>query len=265
MTSASGSFGRPATRLKAVPHKGFPSLCGSANLAWNRREEDLGICRTPTAPPLEAAREKGLGLARNLRSQAALAARYPSAVNARINLNTKPSDARPSSESQAREASKHENSSTRFGEEPIKKTHRTTYLESIMHAGREIFEAAKEDAIVTVYSHATPSCVTVRSFDGRSVHDIRRVSKADVPAPFAYDWVFSEHVEFLAKLRRKCGWLSEIIIGTCENACATSDAYKLKEHVEESSATYDRSAAVLPNCKYWNNWKICLTFAGHGR
>jgi hypothetical protein len=122
-----------------------------------------------------------------------------------------------------------------FGDELRK--HTTVFLESILHAGREVFETAKVDAIVTVYSHSQPSLVVVRNFDGRSVQDRRKAPKADLSPPYAYDWLFSQNIDLLAKLRSRCGRLSEI--GTCENACATSDAYKLKEYVEESSPEYD--------------------------
>jgi hypothetical protein len=122
-----------------------------------------------------------------------------------------------------------------FGDELRK--HTTVSLESILNAGREVFESAKVDAIVTVYSQTKPSSVNVRRFDGRSVHETRRMPKTDLTEPFAYDWLFSKHIDLLAKIREACGKLSDI--GNCENACATSDAYKLKEYVEEGGSTYD--------------------------
>ena len=122
-----------------------------------------------------------------------------------------------------------------FGAELRKQT--SAKLESIMHAGREVFESAKVDAIVTVYSQIKPTQIVVRRFDGRTVSESRRAPKTDLSPPFAYDWLFSQHIALLAKLRADCGQLAEI--GTCENSCATSDAYKLKEYIEESGSSYD--------------------------
>lgn len=65
-----------------------------------------------------------------------------------------------------------------------------------------------------------------------SVDTRRIVSKEALSPPYAYDWLFSEYIELLASIDGLVSKLSDI--GTCENACATSDAYKLKEYIEDS-------------------------------
>jgi hypothetical protein len=67
--------------------------------------------------------------------------------------------------------------------------------------------------------------------NGTQISLKRIISKDTLKPPYAYDWLFSDFLELLAKVGTHSGRLSEY--GLCENACATSDAYKLKEFIEE--------------------------------
>lgn len=117
-----------------------------------------------------------------------------------------------------------------FGNEMRRLT--TAKLDSILRAGREIFESAKVDAIVTVYCCRTSSSILVRDFDGQVISDKRTVAKSELFAPYAYDWLFSDSLPLLAKIEGSGIRLAAI--GNCENACATSDAYKLQAFVKNS-------------------------------
>ena len=119
-----------------------------------------------------------------------------------------------------------------FGNEMRRLT--TSKLDSILRAGREIFENAKVDAIVTVYCCAESQFIRVRDFDGRVISDKRIVAKSELVAPFTYDWLFSDNLSLLSKIEDTGVRLASI--GICENACATSDAYKLQELVKNAAA-----------------------------
>lgn len=118
-----------------------------------------------------------------------------------------------------------------FGNEMRRLT--TAKLDSILRAGREIFEHAKVDAIVTVYCCAESQSIKVRDFDGRVISDKRIVAKSELVAPFTYDWLFSDSLSLLSKIEDTGVRLATI--GTCENACATSDAYKLQDLVKNAA------------------------------
>ncbi len=124
-----------------------------------------------------------------------------------------------------------------FGNEMRRLT--TSKLASILHAGREVFESAKVDAIVTVFSCAEPQAVSVRNFDGRTIAIKRTISKIEFKSPFAYDWLFSDNMGILAKLDESGSRLSSL--GCCENSCATSDAYKLQVFIQNGSQEPDTS------------------------
>jgi hypothetical protein len=102
---------------------------------------------------------------------------------------------------------------------------------SILKAGRDVFESVNVDAIVTVFTKLSQQELRIYDYAATEVTLKRVIPKAAIKPPYAYDWLFSDFVDLLAKIDMHDGRLSEL--GICENACATSDAYKLKEFVEE--------------------------------
>lgn len=118
-----------------------------------------------------------------------------------------------------------------FGDKLRSKT--TEKVFSILKAGRSVFESATVDAIVTVFLNRPQTLLRVFDYNGKSISLKRTITKDRLTPPYAYDWLFSDHVELLAKLAAHPATLSDH--GVCENACATSDAYKLKEFVEEET------------------------------
>jgi predicted RNA methylase len=116
-----------------------------------------------------------------------------------------------------------------FGDQLRSKT--TDKIFSILKAGRSVFESATVDAIVTIFLNRPQPLLRVFDYTGTRISLKRTISKDALTPPYAYDWLFSNFVELLAKVTTHSGKLSDY--GLCENACATSDAYKLKEFVEE--------------------------------
>lgn len=121
-----------------------------------------------------------------------------------------------------------------FGNELRRVT--TPKLFSILRAGREVFENAKVDAIVTVYSKESAN-IEVSDFDGKKIEFKRSVSKDELNEPFPYDWLFSDNGEVLKKLDLLPNRLNDLAM--CENACATSDAYKLKDFIHHGTKIHD--------------------------
>ncbi len=116
-----------------------------------------------------------------------------------------------------------------FGGQLRSKT--TDKVFSILKAGRSVFESATVDAIVTVFVNRPQPLLRIYDYAGAQISLKRIISKDTLKPPYAYDWLFSDFLELLAKVGTHSGRLSEY--GLCENACATSDAYKLKEFIEE--------------------------------
>lgn len=119
-----------------------------------------------------------------------------------------------------------------FGDELRINTFGNMY--SILESGRDIFGSSKVDSIVSLFYKCKPSSkLKVYKIVEDKALLKNKVGKELLKSPFAFDFVFSEHLELLLKIETNCGKLSDFL--ECENACATSDAYKLKPFIEDLS------------------------------
>ncbi len=118
-----------------------------------------------------------------------------------------------------------------FGDEM--RTRTTDKIFSILKAGRSVFASANVDAIVSLFMNMPQPSLRIYEYAGKEIKLKRVIRKDTLKPPYAYDWLFSNFIEILARIDTHRGKLSEL--GICENACATSDAYKLKEFIEDES------------------------------
>ncbi len=103
------------------------------------------------------------------------------------------------------------------------------YIISIAEAGRDVFDNAKVDSIITFIGKYKKPLLKVNKFENKQVFKISDVLKSKLTEPFAFDWLFSEQVHLLNKIDSFSKKL--IDYAECENACATSDAYKIKDYI----------------------------------
>lgn len=142
-----------------------------------------------------------------------------------------------------------------FGDEL--RLRKTDNLYSIMKAGRGVFEEVNVDAIVSIFTKHADSQVRIYEYTDTAIGQKRIIEKCTLKEPYTYDWFFSGHIELLDKIDASKELLS--MIGTCENACATSDAYKLKNFIEElpSRANQDVYYKIINTGtigKYFPKW-----------
>lgn len=118
-----------------------------------------------------------------------------------------------------------------FGNEIRKKTIDNIY--SILKAGRKIFKSTKVDSIVSIFK--SNHCERLKMFDFENSRIIfkKEINKNILTSPFALDFLFSDNIELLLKIESTTRRLFNSF--SCENACATSDAYKLKPLITEST------------------------------
>jgi hypothetical protein len=114
-----------------------------------------------------------------------------------------------------------------FGEELRKGILDNVY--SITETGRKVFKTAKVDSIITIITSRKNSLLESLTFiDGKAIQ-ISLIEKSILETPFSFDWLFSSHINLLLRLEKLPYKFIEFAL--CENACATSDAYKLKEYI----------------------------------
>lgn len=111
-------------------------------------------------------------------------------------------------------------------------------FESILVAGRDIFKTALVDSIITVITKKKTQYIKYLKISNkdRKIEYIRKVDKNVLSDSCMLDIIFSDAIEMISRLDMQYKKLNDYYC--CENACATSDCYKLKEilySLEDSS------------------------------
>ncbi|HEN5539838.1 TPA: Eco57I restriction-modification methylase domain-containing protein, partial [Legionella pneumophila] len=138
-------------------------------------------------------------------------------------------------------------------------------LYSILKSGRDVFKEAKVDSIITVFINKECSDLKTYSYENRKIIFKGEISKNLIHEPFTLDFVFSNYLFILKKIESCKGFLSDSF--KCENACATSDAYKLKPLIEDLiESDFDKTKHLkIINTgtigKYTSKWgKVKMTY-----
>jgi|GEM_PF-3364502 len=141
-----------------------------------------------------------------------------------------------------------------FGEEL--RTRTVGKITSLLNVGRDVFQSANVDAIVSTFHNRTQQRLKVFQSTSEGIKFSRCVEKTTLSSPYSYDWLFSECVDLLSKIDALPHKLSKY--GLCENSCATSDAYKLKPLLRESQDIRQKDVMRIVNTgtigKYLSKW-----------
>ncbi len=101
-------------------------------------------------------------------------------------------------------------------------------LKKILHVGSGIFESATVDAIITVFNNNQDETVVMSYNSNKQIELQNQTSISNLEKPFLIDFLFSKNSNIVISIEAKNN-RRIIDIAECENACATSDAYKLSE------------------------------------
>ncbi len=128
-----------------------------------------------------------------------------------------------------------------FGDE-IRKGLKDNFV-SIAEAGRKVFENAKVDSIITFIAKTPKSLIRIDKFVNGEAINFSSVDKASLVEPYAFDWLFSDFVSKINQIDKFPNKLSDYAV--CENACATSDAYKIKDYLLDTSFDSDKHLKII--------------------
>ena len=117
------------------------------------------------------------------------------------------------------------------------RSHHLDKIARIVVLGRDVFEHAQVDSIVTVYRKSGTDCIETACLDGTTPTPLARLHKRDIEAPWTLDALLSPHYAFVQRLIRAHPALGSLL--RCENACATSDAYRLAPLIDEAQDGFD--------------------------
>ena len=127
----------------------------------------------------------------------------------------------------------------------------------ILRSGRGVFESSNVDSIISFFSSVKYNQLKIIDSEHDRFVLKRQINKRSLKPPFAFDYLFSDHLPILLKIDNMPKKLSDL--ASCENACATSDAYKLKPLIKDLSVAFDRNRQLkIVNTgtigKYYPRW-----------
>ncbi|MEX3952635.1 N-6 DNA methylase [Paraburkholderia sp. EG287B] len=131
-------------------------------------------------------------------------------------------------------------------------------IERIVRLGRDVFEQARVDSIITLFRESgTPAIATAR-MDGETLTELAQTDKRTLATPWPLDALLSPHAAFVQRFARAHATLGSLL--PCENACATSDAYRLAPLVEAADGRFqpDRHYRVVNTGtlgRYVSRWR----------
>ncbi len=142
-----------------------------------------------------------------------------------------------------------------FGE--ALRTNELHRIKSILVAGRHVFDSAKVDSVITTFTSKEHSELDILEFDDGLPTKRRSIPKGLFGPPYALDSAFSANFDFLLACATNLGKMSELC--DFENACATSDAYKLKPIMQNLEGNFDpkkhfkviNTGTILPFANKW--------------
>jgi hypothetical protein len=139
-------------------------------------------------------------------------------------------------------------------------------LSVILNSGRQVFETAKVDSIVTFFTKEPSDILEVFEFIDNKVCFKDKIIKKSINNPFTLDFVFSKHLLLLNKIDSLLLKITDFY--ECENACATSDAYKIKPFIKNDNLLNNKEYLKIINTgtigKYLSKWGVKeMTYLGN--
>ncbi|WP_028213274.1 Eco57I restriction-modification methylase domain-containing protein [Paraburkholderia mimosarum] len=109
-------------------------------------------------------------------------------------------------------------------------------IERIVALGRDVFEQARVDSIITLFRESGTTAITTAQIEGETLTELAQTDKRTLEAPWPLDALLSPHFAFVQRLAGSHATLGALL--PCENACATSDAYRLAPLIEEANGRF---------------------------
>jgi hypothetical protein len=114
--------------------------------------------------------------------------------------------------------------------------------------GKNVFPDANVYAVIVGIGTKDSAEIQTARMNGNEMTIFGNTGKSEIPLPYYLDWLLSDSINFLKKVQMIKNTLRDISGISCENACATSDCYKLKqfiENIENSDFCSDKYLKII--------------------
>ncbi|MDR0336201.1 MAG: Eco57I restriction-modification methylase domain-containing protein, partial [Planctomycetaceae bacterium] len=111
--------------------------------------------------------------------------------------------------------------------------------------GRHVFSDATVDAVIVGVDTKDSTEIQTAKMKGTEMTILGITKKSEISLPYHLDWLLSDSIDFVKKIRRIQSMVGEISGISCENACAASDCYKLKPFIEDREFCSDHDLKII--------------------
>ncbi|MDR1925860.1 MAG: N-6 DNA methylase, partial [Planctomycetaceae bacterium] len=103
----------------------------------------------------------------------------------------------------------------------------------LTECGRDVFDDALVDAVIIGIGTKNSAEIQTARMKSEVITVLDKTPKCELLPPYHLDWLLSDSICFLKKIQKIKNTVGDIFNISCENACATSDCYKLKPFIED--------------------------------
>lgn len=129
-------------------------------------------------------------------------------------------------------------------------------MNKIVHTGNATFDSATVDAIITIFNRCSDRISAYRMDVDRNIIYVNSTKSSSLSSPYYIDSLFSVHAGLIDRIDECSMVVSDF--ASCDNACATSDAYNLIPLIQGGLPTVDNQSFKLVNTgtidKFSNKW-----------
>ncbi|MDR2706519.1 MAG: N-6 DNA methylase, partial [Planctomycetaceae bacterium] len=111
--------------------------------------------------------------------------------------------------------------------------------------GKNVFPDANVYAVIVGISTKDSAEIQTARMKSNEIKVFGNISKAEIPLPYHLDWLLSDSVNFLKKIQLIKSVINGVSGISCENACATSDCYKLKPFIENRDFQHNNDLKII--------------------
>ncbi|MDR1485361.1 MAG: N-6 DNA methylase [Planctomycetaceae bacterium] len=125
--------------------------------------------------------------------------------------------------------------------------------------GREVFADALVDAVIVGIDTRDSAEILTARMRCNEITIFGRTDKSEIPLPYHLDWLLSGAIDFIKRIQLIKSTIGDIAGISCENACATSDCYKLKPFIEDRKFLANNDLKIINTgtiSKYIPLWGI---------
>ncbi|MDR3197636.1 MAG: N-6 DNA methylase [Planctomycetaceae bacterium] len=125
--------------------------------------------------------------------------------------------------------------------------------------GRDVFSDAAVYTVIVGIDTKDSAQIQTAGIRNNKIIVFGNTDKTEIPLNYQLDWLLSDSIDFIKRIRRIKNTIGDVSGISCESACAASDCYKLKPFIEDRDFRNDNDLKLINTgtiSKYVSLWGL---------